>query len=73
MMTRDEFVAAVDWPAVRESMAEKRAEIDVAVAQHVAECRAAGRVETLADKELLAAMQGNADLLDAFLAALGDE
>jgi hypothetical protein len=65
-----EFVRAVDWEAVAAGMRESRAEIDMAIVQRVAEVRAAGRRESLADKELLAALQGNADLLGAFIAAL---
>lgn len=66
MMTREEFIAAVDWGAVATGMRETRAEIDVAVAQRVAEVRAAGRTETLAG------WQGTADLLDAWLDVLAD-
>ncbi len=72
MTTGEEFIAAVDWGAVATGMRETRAEIDVAVAQRVAEVRAAGRTETLADKETLAGWQGTADLLDAWLDVLAD-
>ncbi|HEY3090676.1 MAG TPA: hypothetical protein VGJ59_21705 [Jatrophihabitantaceae bacterium] len=71
-MNRQEFLEAVDWAAVRDGMRETRAELDMAIAQRVAELRAAGQPERLTDKETLAAWQGAADLLDAFLAALGD-
>jgi hypothetical protein len=71
-MNRQEFVEAVDWEAVAAGMRETRAELDCAIQQRIAEIRAEGRRETLGDKETLAAWQGNADLLDAFLTALTD-
>ena len=69
-VNRQEFLEAVNWTAVADGMRETRAEIDMAIVQHVAEVRAAGRQERLADKEMLAALQGNADLLDAFVTVL---
>ena len=72
-MTTEEFIAAVNWPAVVGGMREKRAECDMAIAQHVAEVRAAGRPERLEDKETLAGLQSSADLLDAFIAYLTDD
>jgi hypothetical protein len=66
-VTTEEFIAAVDWAKVVADMRETRAEIDTTIAQHIAEVRAAGRPERLRDKEQLARLQDNADLLDAFI------
>jgi hypothetical protein len=71
-MTREEFIAAVDWGAVAAGMRETRAGLIVAVAQLVAQRRADGQRETRADKEMLAGWQGTADLLDAWLTVLAE-
>ena len=63
-MTREEFVAAVDWGRVRADLVESRAELECAIAQRVAELRATAQPETLRDKEQLAAWQGNIAAID---------
>ena len=70
-MSVEEFIAAVDWGAVAAGRRETRAEIDTCIAQHVAELRAVGRPERLADKELMAGLQRSADVLDWWIDTLG--
>jgi hypothetical protein len=70
-MTREEFIAAVDWGLVAADMRETRDECSMAIAQRVAEIRSSGRREKLGDKEMLAGLQRTADYLEAWLAYLG--
>jgi hypothetical protein len=71
MMTREEFIAAVDWDRVRADLAEARAELECRITQRVAEIRAAGRAERLTDKEQFAAWQANIDAVDDLAGLLG--
>lgn len=71
-MNRQEFVEAVDWAACRRGMLEYKAEGELAIQQRIAEIRAEGRAESLAEKETMAGWQGCVDLLEAFAAAIDD-
>jgi hypothetical protein len=68
-MNRQDFMAAVDWPNVAAEMREHRSDLEVRIAQHVAELRAAVRPERRRDKEQLAAWQANIDAIDEVTAA----
>jgi hypothetical protein len=68
-MNRQDFMAAVDWPKVAAEMREHRSDLEVRIAQHVAELRAAVRPERRRDKEQLAAWQANIDAIDEVTAA----
>ena len=70
-MNAAEFVAAVDWSAVRADLVESRAELECAIAQRVAELRATAQPEQLADKERLAAWQANIDAIDDMAGLIG--
>ena len=70
-MDTAEFIAAVDWGKVRADLAESRAELECRITQTVAEIRAAGRTERLADKEQFAAWQANIDAIDDLAGLIG--
>lgn len=70
MMTREEFIAAVDWGAVAAGVAEHRAGLEHAIAQRNAEIRAAARHPRLRDQEQLAAWQENIAACDELLAVI---
>ena len=67
MMTRDEFVAAVDRQLVAADMREKRAELELRISETDAEIRANVRERDAAAQAELARMQSSLDLIDGFL------
>ena len=72
MVTREEFIAQVDWGRLRADVLEHRANLEHAIAQRNAEIRAAARHPRLRDQEALAGWQNNIDACDEMLAVLRD-
>jgi hypothetical protein len=71
-MTREEFVAAVNWQLVAADMRETRAELEVRISQVDAEIRANVRERDAGTQSELARYQQNIDLLDWFIEQIDD-
>jgi hypothetical protein len=70
-LTREEFVASVDWPTVRADLANACTDIDLSIAQVDAEVRAGIRRRDVRTQEELAARQANIDAIDDLAALIG--
>jgi hypothetical protein len=69
-MTREQFIAAVDWVKTAAAMRDTRAELELRISQTDAEVRANVRERDAGTQAELARYQGNIDLLDQLLATI---